>query len=63
MAAWSMEWNNLTNEERRQIVTVAEYSACPCCDDAGQTALDVFNAVILVIQERDKKEINATLMA
>jgi hypothetical protein len=63
MAAWSLDWNDLTNQQREQIVAKAEYSSCPCCGDSGQTALDVFNEVVLVIQQRDKREINATLMA
>lgn len=61
MRAWTLNWNGMTNEQRSKIVKAADYNVCQCCGDAGQTALDVFNAVISVINERDRAEVKSTI--
>lgn len=61
MAAWSLHYNDLTDEQKEHLRRAAEYHACSCCGQAGQMALDLFNATIEVIQMRDRAEIEATL--
>lgn len=61
MTAWTLKWNDLTDDQRARITQAAEYHACPCCGDPGQMALDLFRATIQVVQERDRAEVEATL--
>ena len=61
MPAWTLDWNSLTNDQREVIVRAAEFHVCPCCGSAGQMALDIFNATIAVIEDRDRRETSATL--
>lgn len=61
MPAWTLQWNDLTTEQKEHMRAAAEYHACPCSGQAGQLALDLFNATVEVIQMRDRAEIEATL--
>lgn len=58
---WDLDWNDLSNDERAEIVKKAEFTTCQCCGDPGQTALDVFAATIEVIKARDKKALEFTM--
>lgn len=61
MPAWTLQWNDLTSEQKDHLQRAAEYHACPCCGQAGQMALDMFIATVEVIQMRDRAEIEATM--
>lgn len=58
MTAWTLDWNDLTQEQKDHIKNVAEIHEC-CC--ASQMALELFNATVEVIKMRDRAEIQATL--
>ena len=58
---WDFQWNDLTPDEKAKIMQTAETWACPCFDQAGQMALDMFNAVVGVIKDRDQAEVAATM--
>ncbi|MBN8189501.1 hypothetical protein JF540_22710 [Salipiger thiooxidans] len=61
MPAWTLQWNDLTPEQKEHMRRATEYHACGCCGQPGQLALDLFNATVEVIQMRDRAEIEATL--
>lgn len=61
MPAWNLNWNDLKDAEKKEIIEAAEYNVCSCCGHPGQAALEMFNAVISVIEARDRREIEATL--
>ena len=62
MPAWKLDYSDLTPAQREHIAKAADYYTCECTDgDAGQATLDIFNAVVEVIQMRDQAEIRATL--
>ena len=59
---WDLNWNNLTNDQREKLVDAADVWSCSCNGRPGQMALDMFNAVVAVIKERDRAEVQATLL-
>ena len=61
MAAWTLSYNDLTDDQKSHLIKAAEYHSCPCSGNSGQMALDMFDAVVEVIQMRDRREIEATL--
>lgn len=61
MTTWTLDWNDLTQEQKDHIKNVAEIHECCCMNNAGQMALELFNATVEVIKMRDRAEIQATL--
>lgn len=65
MAAWTLDWNSLSQEHKDRLRQEAEMWMCPCCGSvsAGDCAVNFFSEVVKIIQERDAREIAATLTA
>ena len=61
MAAWSLDWNDLSGEHRADIIKAAQKWACQCSGGSGQIAVEMFGAVVGVIKARDVAEVRATL--